>query len=292
MIFVKLMGGLGNQMFQYAAAKALSVRHGVTLKVDLSFLNDRSDRENFTFREYELDCFDNPIQIATNKELSIFNPPNKIISSLKSFLGISGPMRYCENTFKYNESFSELPNEILLEGYFQSEKYFLQIRSLLLQDFKWRSPASGVNLSLIENIKSTNSVSIHIRRGDFAENKVINSFHGLCDINYYKRAILHINQKTENVFFFIFSDDINWAKKEIGMSSNMIYIDHNIGKESYWDMRLMSYCKHNIIANSSFSWWAAWLNENQSKIVCAPEKWFNNENIDTSDLIPSAWTII
>ena len=292
MVIVKLMGGLGNQMFQYAAAKALSVRHEVTLKVDLSFLNDRSTRENFTFREYELNCFDNSIQIATTKELSIFNPPNNIISSLKSVLGISMPIRYYENTFKYNESFSELPNEILLEGYFQSEKYFIQIRSLLLQDFKWRSPATGVNLSLIEKIKSTNSVSIHIRRGDFAENKVINSIHGLCDISYYKRAISHINLKMENVFFFIFSDDINWAKKEIGITSNVVYVDHNIGKESYWDMRLMSYCKHNIIANSSFSWWAGWLNENQSKIVCAPEKWFNNENMDTSDLIPRSWKII
>jgi hypothetical protein len=294
MIIVKLMGGLGNQMFQYAAAKALSVRHGVTLKVDLSFLNDRSARENFTFREYELDCFDNSIPIATNKELSIFNPPNKIISSLKSFLGISGPMRYCENTFKYNVSFSELPNEILLEGYFQSEKYFLQIRSLLLQDFKWRSPATGVNLSLTENIKSTNSVSLHIRRGDFAENKVINSFHGLCDINYYKRAISHINLNFENAIFFIFSDDINWAKKEIGMTSKVVYVDHNIGKESYWDMRLMSYCKHNIIANSSFSWWGAHFNSNPDKKVIYPSKWFgpNYNHYNTKDMYPPSWSVV
>lgn len=289
MIIVKLMGGLGNQMFQYAAAKALSVRHGVTMKVDLSFLNNRIPRENFTFREFELGCFDNAIEIATNNELSIFNPPNRIIRSLKSFLGISMPMRYCELSFNYYESFNELPSEILLEGYFQSEKYFIQIRSLLLKDFKLRSPASSVNLSLIENIKSTNSVSLHIRRGDFAENKVINSIHGLCDINYYKRAIMEIKLNTENAIFFIFSDDINWAKKEIGMTSNVFYIDHNIGKESYWDMRLMSYCKHNIIANSSFSWWAAWLNENQNKQVFAPIKWFNDTTIDTSDLIPNTW---
>ncbi len=288
------MGGLGNQMFQYAAAKTLAEHHRVPMKVDLSFLNDRSAKENFTFREYELDCFDTSIDIATKNELSTFNRKNRFIGFMKSLIGISTPMHYYEQSFYYNESFYELPNEILLEGYFQSEKYFIQIRSLLLENFKWRSPATGFNLSLIENIKSTNSVSLHIRRGDFVENKVINSIHGLCDINYYQRAITHVNSIMQNTTFFIFSDDINWAKQELGMTSNVIYIDHNIGKESYWDMRLMSYCKHNIIANSSFSWWGAWLNTNKSKIVIAPKIWFNNYNLNlqTENLIPHEWVRI
>jgi len=289
MIIVKLMGGLGNQMFQYAAAKALAERHRVPLKVDLSFLNDRSAKENFTFREYELDCFDTSIEIATKNDLSIFNRKNRFIGSMMSLLGISAPMRYYEQSLNYNESFNKLPNEILLEGYFQSEKYFIRIKSLLLENFKWRLTASGFNLSLIQNIKSTNSVSLHIRRGDFVENKVINSIHGLCDINYYKRAITHVNLSTQNTTFFIFSDDINWAKKELGMTSKVIYIDHNIGKESFWDMRLMSLCNHNIIANSSFSWWAAWLNKNPNKIVITPSFWFRNPDINTMDLIPLNW---
>ena len=283
------MGGLGNQMFQYSAAKALAERHKVPLKVDLSFLNDRSAKENFTFREYELGCFNKVTEIASKEEISIFKRQNRFYRSMMTLVGMSMPLHYYEQSFNYNELFNQLPKDTLLEGYFQSEKYFIQIRSLLLETFKWRSPASGINLSLIENIKSTTSVSLHIRRGDFAENKAINSFHGLCDINYYCRAITHVNLNTQNPTFFIFSDDINWAKKELKMTSKVIYIDHNIGKESYWDMRLMSYCKHNIIANSSFSWWAAWLNENQSKIVCAPEKWFNDTTIDTSDLIPNTW---
>ena len=289
MIVVKLMGGLGNQMFQYAAAKALAEHHRVPLKVDLSFLNDRSAKENFTFREYELSCFDTVIEIASKDELSIFNRKNRFIRLILSLLGISTPTRYYEQSFNYNESFNELPNEILLEGYFQSEKYFIQIRSLLLENFKWRSPATGVNLSLIESIKSTNSVSLHIRRGDFVDNKVINSFHGLCDFNYYQRAISHINLITQNANFFIFSDDINWAKKMFVSSSSVVFIDHNNGKESFWDMRLMSYCKHNIIANSSFSWWGAWLNNYTHKIVIAPKRWFTDSAINTSDILPAQW---
>jgi hypothetical protein len=291
MIIVKLMGGLGNQMFQYAAAKALSEHHGVPMKVDLSFINDRTAKENFTIRKYELDCFGTVIEIATKEELSIFNRKNRFISSMMSLLGISTPMHYYEQAFNYNESFNELPNEILLEGYFQSEKYFIQIRSLLLENFKWQSPASGVNLSFIENIKSTNSVSLHIRRGDFVENEVINSFHGLCDINYYNRAISQINNSIKNPTFFIFSDDINWAKNKFGWIPSVFFVDNNKGKESYWDMRLMSHCKHNIIANSSFSWWGAWLNNNKEKIVLAPKIWFNDStlNMQTQNLIPSEW---
>jgi len=291
MILVKLMGGLGNQMFQYAAAKALAEHHGVPLKVDLSFLNDRSAKDNFTFREYELNCFDNSIEIASNNEISIFKVKNRFYQSIMTLLGMSIPLHYFEQSFKYNESFNELPNEILLEGYFQSEKYFIQIRFLILENFKWRSPASGINLKLTESIQTVNSVSLHVRRGDFVENKVINNFHGLCDINYYERAISQINNSIKNPTFFIFSDDINWAKKKFGWIPSVIFIDHNKGKESFWDMRLMSYCKHNIIANSSFSWWGAWLNTNKSKIVIAPKIWFNDSiiNLQTEDLIPSEW---
>ena len=201
------------------------------------------------------------------------------------------PLHYYEQSFKYYELFNQLPKETLLEGYFQSEKYFIQIKSLLLENFKWLSPASGIKLKLIESIQAVHSVSLHIRRGDFVENKVINSFHGLCDINYYERAISEINNSMKNPTFFIFSDDINWAKKKFGWIPSVIFIDHNKGKESFWDMRLMSYCKHNIIANSSFSWWGAWLNTNKLKIVIAPKIWFNDSiiNLQTEDLIPSEW---
>lgn len=291
MIIVKLMGGLGNQMFQYAAAKALAERHGVSLKIDLSFLNDRTEKENFTFREFELACFDIPIEIATNEDLSIFKSKNRFFSSIMDLLGISIPILYHEKSLNYDKSFMQLPKETLLIGYFQSEKYFVHIRPLILENFKWISPVSDINFGLIESFESTNSVSIHIRRGDFVNNDVINSVHGLCDIDYYKSAISYINLNIDNPFFFIFSDDINWAKKMFENMSSVIFISHNVGKESYWDMRLMSYCKNNIIANSSFSWWGAWLNLNKLKIVIAPKIWFNDHNLElqTQNLIPSEW---
>jgi hypothetical protein len=294
MIIVKLMGGLGNQMFQYAAAKALAERNGVPLKIDLSFLNDRSEKENFTFREFELACFDIPIEIATKEELSVFKCKNRFFANVLDLIGISTPIVYFEKSLNYDKSFMQLPKETLLIGYFQSEKYFIQIRHHILENFKWISPASDINFSLINSIESTNSVSIHIRRGDFVNNEVINSIHGSCDIDYYKRAISYINLYIENPTFFIFSDDISWAKKVFGMMSSVIFISHNVGKESFWDMRLMSYCKNNIIANSSFSWWGAWLNPNKTKIIIAPKIWYNSDNLElqTKTLIPSGWTRI
>ena len=171
-------------------------------------------------------------------------------------------------------------------GYWQSEKFFKDISDEIRKDFSFPKFTSEKNLEILKLIKSYNSVSIHIRRGDYLQNR---GFNGLAPLEYYQKAIEYIKNKIENPHFFIFSNDIEWCRKNLSIE-NSYYIDWNRGEESYRDMQLMSLCKHNIIPNSTFSWWGAWLNKNPNKIVIAPEKWFNDcVNIDYSNIVPETW---
>jgi hypothetical protein len=174
-----------------------------------------------------------------------------------------------------------------LDGYFQSYKYFQDIREVLLRDFFF--PGLDENNSLIENsiVKSINSVSIHFRRSDYLMEKVID-VHGVLSEEYYSTAVNLINKIVPNSHFFIFSDDIKHVKDNYSFE-NATFIEGNNGTDSWKDLYLMSKCKNNIIANSTFSWWAGWLNINPSKIVIAPKKWFNNKDLNNDNLIPQNW---
>lgn len=175
-------------------------------------------------------------------------------------------------------------------GYFQSEKYFIDYSQRIRQSFTFKNKPDELNSEMLNRIKETESISLHIRRGDYVSNLTANSEHGLCSIDYYKKAVEYIKSKTEsrgNRCFFLFSDDPIWVKENMMfLGDEMVVVDFNTGEKSYEDMRLMSMCKHNIIANSSFSWWAAWLNNNPDKIVIAPDKWFVVDYYDTCDLYP------
>ena len=176
-----------------------------------------------------------------------------------------------------------------MDGFWQSDKYFLKYESEIRKDFSFPSFTDRVNINLLSEIINSNSVSIHIRRGDYIQmNSAIES-HPLCSIKYYQSAISKIKEIIEKPKFYFFSDDIEWVKNQFFSVENAIFVNHNKGKDSYKDMQLMANCKHNIIANSSFSWWGAWLNPNPKKIVIAPKNWFKDTSIDTSDLIPSTW---
>jgi hypothetical protein len=291
MIIVKLMGGLGNQMFQYAAGRALSISHNVPLKLDLDFLLDRSPRENFTYRNFELCNFNINADIASREELRYFTKRNKFINLInhKIFGKPKITFKYLP-TFPYDDGFLLLPDNTYLEGFWQSEKYFKDIRPLILEELKITHPPEQHNALLLKNIKQQNSVSIHIRRGDYISNKVINNYHGICDLTYYIRVIKLVTQRIDNPVFYFFSDDMVWVKENFSdLKYSFVFVNHNIGSASYEDIRLMSNCKYNIIANSSFSWWGAWLNRNPEKLVIAPNKWFSKGDLDTKDLIPKEW---
>ncbi len=289
MIIVKLIGGLGNQMFQYALGKKLALKSQDELFLDCSFFSEKGAH---TPREFELDVFNLSARIADQQRLELFHPQTK--SRLQSLIGRLFPVNQSykivnERGHEFHPEVLEIVGDIHLIGYWQTELYFADVRDELLRDFHFATTLSEKNLELANEIRSSNSVSVHIRRGDYVSNESAKTFHGLCDIPYYKRGIEYLERSEKALAFFVFSDDIEWARENLEISAPTTFIDHNKGKQSYDDMRLMSMCKHHIIANSSFSWWGAWLNPSGSKKVIAPQQWFLDSTINTRDIIPKAW---
>ena len=291
MIIVHLAGGLGNQMFQYAFARANAIRLSTELAVELS------DKSLQIHNGFELDrVFNVHARLASQKEIraALGLSRNPILRGILKKLGLSKnclPHYIEEMHFQFSPEMMYIRDNTFVFGYWQSEKYFLDVAESIRQDFKFKLPIESKNIELAKQIKQVNAVSLHVRRGDYASNPKNITMHGLCSIEYYQAAIRHVAKQIKNPHFFVFSDDISWVKNNLRIDFPHQYIDHNHGAESYNDMRLMSLCKHNIIANSSFSWWGAWLNLDFGKIVIAPKRWFV-DSLDTTDLIPSSWLLI
>jgi hypothetical protein len=281
MIITELKGGLGNQMFQYASALGIAKKTNQKFFVNMEWFEANKDAA--TPRDYELSCFELPSLVTVKLEDILFENDYKSIKKVfKTTL-----KRYAEPSFRYDEQVYDCRNSYL-DGYWQSSLYFEYYRETILDEFKFKHLPAGNNLRYANHIASTEqSVSLHIRRGDYVTNVQHNKTHGTVGLDYYKIAIAEITKKLDKPHFFIISDDIDWCKRELMIDFPHTYIVGNTKGE--YDMQLMSMCKNNIIANSSFSWWGAWLNMNPEKIVIAPKKWFNDSSIDTSDLIPADW---
>lgn len=288
------MGGLGNQMFQYAAARRLALLQRTELKIDLSWLNTYP--VDATPRRYELGHLSIAANIANSSEISRLTGTSGVISQrrfIRSFfnrtLAGSTPEVFRESHFQFNPVLLDAPDSAYLDGYWQSEKYFLDVADIIRKDYALKSVPDAQNELLAESITRVLAVSVHVRRGDYVNNPSINSFHGVCPSAYYHSAMELMAQKTNDPHFFIFSDDIQWCKKNIKTSYPVTYVDHNGPEDAHFDLWLMSQCRYHIIANSTLSWWGAWLNPQSDKIVIAPLRWFNDPTIDTSDLIPASW---
>lgn len=285
---IKFNGGLGNQMFQYAFARALEIKTGVNPVFDMSFF------EKKYARPYELNIFGLNVpkveDLATKLKLSIIWKLKKKLHN-KKFLGLNF---YSEPHFEFDENLLKLEPNTYIEGFFQSEKYFSTISSQLREELQFVNEPDEKNLGLIQKIAMTNSISLHIRRGDYVQKKRYQDVYATCSLEYYQRGVDYIvkNAPKPSILptLFIFSDDIEWVKENLNLPYESVYVSHNTGEKSFEDMRLMSLCKHNIVANSSFSWWGAWLNNNKEKIVIAPKKWFNDEKVNQEDVIPYTWT--
>lgn len=288
MVITKLIGGLGNQMFQYAAGRALANKLDAKLKVDATAF------KTYKLHAYGLDCFKAQIHFATEKEVNSFKQPSQLPPvRLPRFIGNIfkiPPQKniVCEKHFHFDPCFFKVKEDAYLQGFWVSEKYFQNIADIIRKDFKFKHPLIDKNKQLMEKIKELNSISIHVRRGDYVSDKAANEFHGTCSLGYYQRCVALIVQRIENPVFFIFSDDPGWTKQNLKPKFPTIYVSDNQNK-NYEDLQLMSCCKHNIIANSTFSWWAAWLNNNSDRIVLVPKKWFNKAPYNTKDLIPKSW---
>lgn len=292
---VKLNGGLGNQMFQYAFAFALSKNFDSKVILDLSWFEDVKTHENVTQRTFELSALDIDYEAATKEELDqvVYPQPQTKIQrklwekfKIKKFKPTGNSFVQRVGHFFDKKLLSSL-DYFYYDGYFQNEKYFKSARKELLQKFSSSIPLDEKNQLILDKILETNSVSLHIRRGDYVTLESAKNFHGTCPLEYYEKAIKYITKKVKNPHFFLFSDDIEWVVENLKIEHPFTIVDFNQGK-GWLDLNLMKNCKHNIVANSSFSWWGAWLNDNSRKVIIAPKRWYV-KNVKNCDIIPKEW---
>lgn len=271
MIISKITGGIGNQMFQYAFAKTISLQNNVELKLDVSFY------EKQKLRKYELNFFEIKEKIANRKEIINLSGNENLWFKVRRRLGIqvNRPINYYMERAAavYDVSALKPSKDIYFEGYWQNSRYFDKNRQAILSNFKLKKDFQENNIvaRYLSEIHSVESVSLHVRRGDYLLAK--NQRHNICDLDYYKRAILRMQSMIEcDCVFFIFSDDISWCQDNFYFLNNKVFIVNT--NTSVHDLELMKNCKHNIISNSTFSWWGAWLNEFDRKVVIAPKVWW------------------
>lgn len=281
MIIIRIGGGLGNQMFQYALyLKLISLHKDV--RIDDLHIKKHGNQHNglelvdvFGCTYHEAELFD--IYRLSDAQLTLWDrAKRKILKNRKR-------THFIERNYEFHPELLE-EDEIYLEGYWQSYLYFQDIRENILNEFRFKPFEDPENLALMQEIQGSNAISIHIRRGDYLDPANINMLGGICTKEYYEQAIQYIENKVDNPKWFLFTDDAAWCSQNFPQCK---IVTCNLGKSSYRDMQLMCLCKHNIIANSSFSWWAAWLNINDDKIVIAPKKWKNSGDIP--NICPSEW---
>jgi len=269
MIIINLTGGLGNQMYQYAFGRYLANKHHTVLKYH--FTNALFN----TQRELTLQVFNIRATPTSLKDLHKFGVMsnrflNRVFYLLDDRLKISFNKHIHTQRFPYDydEVLRQIPNDSYVQGYFANPKYFQGIEKLLQKEFTPRKKLDSRNLQLLKEIKKTNSVSLHVRRGDYLTNSAnIPKFLGE---EFYKKAIRKIKSKVRNPAFYVFSDDIPWCREAFASLKSVRFVEHNRGNNAYKDLLLMAACKHNIIANSTFSEWGSWLNSFRNKTVLKP----------------------
>jgi hypothetical protein len=291
MIITFIIGGLGNQMFQYAAGLALAEKHRVQLLLDTRLFKNYDLRpEGFLLdKVFEIDA-----AVAVEREIRDLigwraSPIGRRLIRNNSLSFLRGKNYYLQNVVAFNREFLSLPSSCYIAGHWLSERFFINQEKLIRKQFTFKPTLVGKNKELaIEIHQTSGAISLHVRRGDYVNDPHTNATHGTCSIDYYKNAMLIMEKRINNPVYFVFSDDINWVRENLPFDQAHTFIAHNQGAESYYDMHLMSLCKHHIIANSSFSWWGAWLNTNHEKIVVTPKNWFAKSSY-SKDIVPNTW---
>jgi len=266
--------------------RALATRNKVPLKLDPTFF------ENYEWHEYSLNPFNVEENFVSQKDIErLRNLQANTVNRIKRKFFKTQPVFISEESQLFQPEFLHIKSPAHLAGYFQSEKYFIDFQDLIRREFQVRIPPSLKNKALLDKIRMGNAVSLHIRRGNFVEVEEVSKIHGTCSMEYYQEAIEWIVSKVSSPEFYIFSDDMPWAKENLQMNYPHQFVDFNTDKTDYEDLRLMYHCRHHIIANSTFSWWGAWLNDRTDKIVVAPKKWFADEikNKESDTIVPTSW---
>ncbi len=291
MIVVRLAGGLGNQMFQYAAGLRLAIHHHTELKLDLTFLLDRTPREHFSFRDFDLTVFNLAESIASVEEV------RRMRGGRRTRLGrlakkLIGHRCYFERGPAFDSTVLNLPNETYLEGFFQDERYFLDIAPIIRQKFHLapdETRFSTTTRELADAIRSNDGICTHVRRGDYVNNPVSSQVHGACSLDYYRHALRELRLRSAKGRAFIFSDDVAWCRQSFNSDEFIVAGDEYAGLGASTHFWLMTLCKHFVISNSTFSWWAAWLAQKPDSVICSPIPWFDDPRYGDMGICPSSW---
>lgn len=295
MIIIKISGGLGNQLFQYAFARSVALRLETDFKLDINPYNTYYKK----VRKYSLSHFNVKQEFAKDSDFFGFVwlvKQNRIFGTFYKYLRLKSKLMsfyYPERTFHFDPRvFSK--NGTYFDGFWQTEKYFKDIEDVIRKDLTLSDPLSEESSKNLGKIKKENAISVHVRRYEMSADKMYSGtidIQGVCSIDYYKKAMEYMSRRENNPHFFIFSDNYDWAIQNFKLLPYAITCIKGNDEKDYEDLILMASCRHNIIANSTFSWWGAWLNTNKNKIVIAPSKWFNNvkTSVDIKDIIPESW---
>lgn len=286
-MIIRITGGIGNQMFQYAFKKKIDQMTGTNNQIDVRFYSDHSAHNG-----YELQSV---FGIKDNEYNGSLIPPSekhKYYSRLCYYLNkrmIVASKYMIEVMINYSDAYkSAMAEDYYFDGYWQSQDYFQDIEDEIRNTFVFPGFDEDKNIEICKTAREKNCVSLHVRRGDFLK---ASKFVALGSGSYYDRAVSLIKSKVDDPVFIVMSDDIEWCREHFN-EEKMIFVDWNSGSKSYRDMQIMSICKHNIVANSSFSWWGAWLNNNPEKIVIAPSRFYTDNKRDESHILPAEWTKI
>ncbi|HEY5220744.1 MAG TPA: alpha-1,2-fucosyltransferase [Candidatus Paceibacterota bacterium] len=297
MITVILRGGLGNQMFQYATGIGIAKHNLTSLAIDAAYLNDGSPRGNFTRRSYSLDIFAVKPRLTALSKISEKAPVPALWLGMDFAAAFAGEL-FGRKFFSekkghlFDEQVFNVGNTAVIWGFWQTEKYFIQAEDEVRAAFRFPAPGNEAIVRAKDEVSRVNAVALHVRRGDYLHPKY-SKVYGGTDTSYYDAAIAHMAARVKSPTLFVFSDDIAWCKEHIKAPFPVVFMaDETAGSKASGHLELMSLCKHNIIANSSFSWWGAWLNENQGKIVVAPKKWEEGLAADAIDTIPAGWVTL
>jgi len=284
-VIVRMMGGLGNQLFQYAAGRTLALATGRGLLLDTSAY--REDR----LRAYQLDRFaiaarplrrgDVPFFRLRRSRLGAILPRRSRVEIVRERFPARVPV------WPERGRVSDAGTPYLI-GYWQSERYFAAAADTIRRELRLRKPADRANAATLESITGCDAVALHVRRGDYVSNPAATAYHGLCGLDYYQAAIRRLCESVAQPHFFVFSDDLDWVRENLDTGHPTTWVGDNA--DTPWeDLRLMAACRHFIVANSSFSWWGAWLGEWPGKQVIAPARWFQADHGGEGEIVPAAW---
>lgn len=285
-VVARLQGGMGNQMFEYAFARALSLRGGMDIFIDTAGLNPKK-HSGFSLDRFEISAK----FVDKDRKNAVITPLFELKRRLYKALKI--PYRLSashirEKSFGFEPTYRQIKTSCYLEGLWQSEKYFSDFSAQISAEFKLKDEESLMRHPLFEQIKNSNSVAVHVRRGDYVSKPKYRKILYVCRKKYYENALNFISERVENARFFVASDDPKWVRENFA-GKNITFIEPSGHFEDFY---LMSQCRHAVISNSTFSWWSAWLGEarDHNRIIAAPDVWFTPQSkLNFSDIIPNRW---